>query len=139
MVCVVCGRAANTDFNYLCFACYHNLKHKLGVSRSDFRKYLRYGLGVHLHIPEDWNFKQVYDCVLEKHPTLFNFANLIENSFVLKLVFRPDLDLKPRVSYSLNDTYPLANNGVDWPLLRRFDYKPHQQIHFKQPEIRYLL
>ena len=40
----------------------------LGVSRSDFRKYLRYGLGVHIHIPEDSSFKQVYDGILENTP-----------------------------------------------------------------------
>ena len=101
MVCFVCGRAVNPDFNYLCFACYHNLKHKLGVSRSDFRKYLRYGLGVHLRIPEDLNFKQMYDCVLVKHPTLFNLANLIENTLVLKLVYPQGFRFKPMSELSI--------------------------------------
>ena len=70
-------------FLYFCRGCYHNLKHKLGVSRNDFRKYLCYGLGVHLRIPEDLDFKQMYEHVLEKRPTLFDFANLIENALFL--------------------------------------------------------
>ena len=74
----------------------------LGVSRSDFRKYLRYGLGVHIHIPEDSNFKQVYDGILEKHPTLFSLANLIENVLFLKLMLRKDFDLDVIRRYSLN-------------------------------------
>ena len=138
MACVVCGRNIKPYFDYFCFACYHNLKHKLGVSRNGFRKYLRYGLGVHLHIPEDWDFKQVYDCVLETHPTLFSLANLVENALFLKLVFRKDLDLKPNHSNSLND-HTTTNHGFDWPFDGRLDYKSHQQIHFKQPDIRYLL
>ena len=87
MQCFVCGINVKTTFIYFCRGCYHNLKHKLGVSRSDFRKYLRYGLGMHLRIPEDWNFKQMYEHVLEKHPTLFNLANLTENALFLKLFF----------------------------------------------------
>ena len=90
MVCFVCGRAVNPELNYFRFARYHNLKHALGVSRSDFRKYLRYGLGVHIYIPEDWNFKQTYNCILETHPTLYKLANLIENALFLKLLSRPD-------------------------------------------------
>jgi hypothetical protein len=74
----------------------------LGVSRSDFRKYLRYGLGVHIHIPEDSRFKQVYDSILEKHPTLFSLANLIENVLFLKLMFRRDFDLEVIRRYSMN-------------------------------------
>ena len=101
MECVVCGKNVKPNFNYFCRNCYHNLKRKLGVSRSDFRKYLRYGLGVHLRIPEEMNFKQVYDSLLEKHPTLFNLANLIENALFLKFVFRKDLDLKPSYCYPL--------------------------------------
>ena len=76
MECVICGKNVKPNFNYFCRSCYHIKKHKLGVSRSDFRKYLRYGLGVHLHIPEDWNFKLVYERIVEKHPTLFPLANL---------------------------------------------------------------
>ena len=66
MACIVCGRTVNPDFNYVCRNCYHNLKHKLGVSRNDFRKYLRHGLGAHLYIPEEMNFKQVYG-ILKKN------------------------------------------------------------------------
>jgi len=81
----------------------------LGVSRSDFRKYLRYGLGVHIHIPEDSNFKQVYDNILEKHPTLFSLANLIENVLFLKLMFRRDFDLEVIRRYSMNGCVRGAN------------------------------
>ena len=101
MVCVVCGKNLKPNFNYLCRGCYHNLKHKLGVSRSDFRKYLRYGLGVHLHIPEDWNFKQMYDSLLETHPTLYKLANLLENALFLKLIFSASIGLKPRRDYQV--------------------------------------
>ena len=102
MVCVVCGKKVKPICTYFCRGCYHNLKHKLWVSRSDFRKYLRYGLGVHLHIPEDWNFKQTYTCVLETHPTLYKLANLIENALFLKLVSHQDFDLETIRRYSLN-------------------------------------
>ena len=101
MECVICGKNVKPNFNYFCRDCYHNLKRKLGVSRSDFRKYLRYGLGVHLRIPEEMNFKQVYDSLVEKHPTLFPLANLLENALFLKFVFRKDLDLKPSHCYPL--------------------------------------
>ena len=109
MVCVGCGKNVKPNFTYFCRGCYHNLKHKLGVSRSDFRKYLRYGLGVHLHIPEDWNFKQMYDSLLETHPTLYNLANLIENVLFLKLLTRQDLHLKLNYCYPYND-YTFTNN-----------------------------
>ena len=109
MVCVVCGRNVRPICSYFCRGCYHNLKHKLGVTRSDFRKYLRYGLGVHLHIPEDWNFKQMYDSLLETHPTLYNLANLIENVLFLKLITRQDLHLKLNYCYPYND-YTFTNN-----------------------------
>ena len=102
MECVVCCRNVKPNFNHFCRRCYHGLKDTLGVSRSDFRKYLRYGLGVHIHIPEGNNFKQVYDCILEKHPTLFSLANLIENALLLKLVFHKDFDLETMRRYSLN-------------------------------------
>ena len=94
MDCVVCGKIVKPNFTYFCRGCYHNLKHKLGVSRSDFRKYLRYGLGVHIHIPEDWNFKQMYDSLLETHPTLYKLANLIENALFLKMLSRQDFYLE---------------------------------------------
>ena len=113
MVCVVCGRIVKLNFTYFCRGCYHNLKHKLGVTRSDFRKYLRYGLGVHLHIPEDWNFKQMYDSLLETHPTLFSLANLVENARFLKLVFHKDFDLKPNYCYASNDNLTITNYRVD--------------------------
>ena len=109
MVCVVCGKNVKPNFTNFRRGCYHNLKHKLGVSRSDFRKYLRYGLGVHLHIPEDWNFKQMYDSLLETHPTLYNLANLIENVLFLKLLTRQDLHLKLNYCYPYND-YTFTNN-----------------------------
>ena len=112
MACVLCGKSVKPNFNYFCRSCYHISKYKLGVSRSDFRKYLRYGLGVHLHIPEDWNFKQVYDSLCEKHPTLFKLANLIENALFLKFVFRNDLDLKPCRSYPLNDRTASTNSRI---------------------------
>ena len=102
MVCVVCGKNLKPNFSYFCRGCYRNLQHKLGVSRSDFRKYLRYGLGVHIHIPEDWNFKQMYDSLLETHPTLYKLANLIENVLFLKLVSHQDFDLETIRRYSLN-------------------------------------
>ena len=95
MACVVCGKNVKPNFNHFCRGCYHRLKNNLGVSRNDFRKYLRYGLGMRIRIPEDWNFRQVYDCLLETHPTLFRLANLVENALFLKLVARRDLDLKP--------------------------------------------
>ena len=98
------------NFNYFRRGCYHNLKHKLGVSRKDFKKYLSYGLGVRLRIPDEMNFKQVYDGLLEKHPTLFNLANLIENALFLKFVFRRDLDLNPSLSKSLNDRFTSTNS-----------------------------
>ena len=102
MECVVCCRNVKPNFNHFCRRCYHKSKDMLGVSRSDFRKYLRYGLGVHIHIPEDSNFKQVYDSICEKHPTLFSLANLIENVFFLKLMLRKDFDLETIRCYSLN-------------------------------------
>ena len=139
MVCFVCGRDVNPDFNYFCFACYHNLKHKLGVSRSDFRKYLRYGLGVHLRIPEDWNFKQMYEHVLEKHPTLFSLANLIENALFLKLMFSKDLDLRPSYCYPSNDNLTSTNHRVVCSDYRGANSKPHKQTCTKQSEIRLLL
>ena len=92
---MACANSGVFNVNYFCRGCYHNFKHLLGVSGSDFRKYLRYGLGVHLHIPEDWNFRQMYDSLLETHPTLFSLANLIENALFLKVVFHRDFDLKP--------------------------------------------
>ena len=101
MACVVCCRNVKPNFNHFCRRCYHKSKDMLGVSRSDFRKYLRYGLGVHIRIPEDSNFKQVYDSILEKHPTLFSLANLIENVLFLKLMFRRDFDLEVIRRYSL--------------------------------------
>ncbi len=94
MVCVVCGKNVNPNFTYFCRVCSRDLKHKLGVSRSDFGKYLRYGLGVYIHIPEDWNFKQMYDSLLETHPTLYKLANLIENALFLKLPSRQDFYLE---------------------------------------------
>ncbi len=100
MACLVCGKNVDTYFNYFCRGCYHDLKHTLGISRGDVIKYLRYGLGVHLRIPEDWHFKQMYDCVLETLPTLFNLAHLIEHALFLKLVSRADLDLKHSSSNS---------------------------------------
>ena len=103
MDCVACYKNVKPNFNYFCRSCYRIVKHRLGVSRSDFRRYLRYGLGVHIRIPEDWNFKQVYDCVLEKHPTLVSLANLIENTLFLKFVFRRDLDLETFRCYPFND------------------------------------
>ena len=109
MDCVVCGKNVKPNVAYFCRGCYRNLQHKLGVSRSDFRKYLRYGLGVHLHIPEDWNFKQMYDSLLETHPTLYNLANLIENALFLKLLTRQDLHLKLNYCYPYND-YTFTNN-----------------------------
>jgi hypothetical protein len=110
MDCVVCGKNVKPNFIFFCRGCYHNMKHKLGVSRKDFRKYLRYCLGVHLRIPEEMNFKQVYDSLLEKHPTLFNLANLIENALFLKFVLRSDLDLNPSLSKSLNDRSTSTNS-----------------------------
>ena len=138
MVCVVCGKNVKPNFNYFCRGCYHSLKHLLGITRSDFRKYLRYGLGVHLHIPEDWNFKQMYDSLLETHPTLYNLANLLENALFLKLIFSASIGLKPRRDYQVND-YTLANNGVACP-----DYCGHysftnKQVYNKRREIQYLL
>ena len=132
MVCVACGKNVKPNFNYFCRGCYHNLKHLLGVTRSDFRKYLRYGLGVHLHIPEDWNFKLMYDSLLETHPTLFSLANLIENALFLKLVSHRDFDLKPSYCYASNDNLTSANNRVvcsDY----RWDYsKFNKQVHHKR-------
>ena len=84
MECVICGKNVKPNFNYFCRICYHNLKLRLGITRSDFRKYLRHGLGVHLHVPEDWNFKQVYERLVEKHPTLFPLANLLEKALFLE-------------------------------------------------------
>ena len=106
MVCVACGKNVKPNFNYFCRGCYHNLKRKLGVSRSDFGKYLRYGLGVHIHIPEDWNFKQMYDSLLETHPTLFSLANLIEHALFLKVVFHRDFDLSLAIVMHLMITLP---------------------------------
>ena len=97
------ANAVKPSFNYFCRGCYHNQKHKLGVTRSDF-KYLRHGLGVHQHIPEDCNFKQAYECLVEKRPTLFPLANLLENTLFLKLVFRGGLDLRAVRSNPTNDT-----------------------------------
>ena len=94
---------------------------------------------MHLHIQEECNFKQVYDCVIEKHPTLFNVAKLIENALFLKLVFREDLDLKPSHSYPSNDNLTSANNRVVCYDYRRANNKPHKQIHIKQSDVRYLL
>ena len=109
MDCVVCGKNVKPNCAYFCRGCYHNLKHKLGVSRSDFRKYLRYGLGVHIHIPEDWNFEQMYDSLLETHQTSYKRANLIENALFLKLLSRQDLHSKPNYCYPYND-YTFTNN-----------------------------
>ena len=139
MQCFVCGRNVKTTFNYFCRGCYHNLKHKLGITRSDFRKYLRYGLGVHLRTPEDWHFKQMYEHVLENHPPLYNLANLIEHALFLKLIVSKDLDLKPSHSYPSNDNLTSANNRVVCSDYRRANNKPHKQIHIKQSEIRYLV
>ena len=138
MVCVVCGKNVKPNFTYFCRGCYHNLKRLLGITRSDFRKYLRYGLGVHLHIPEDWNFKQMYDSLLETHPTLYNLANLLENALFLKLIFSASIGLKPRRDYQVND-YTLTHNGVACP-----DYCGHysftnKQVYNKRREIQYLL
>ena len=94
MACVVCGQHVKPHFTYFCRGCYHNLKHKLGVSRSDFGKYLQYGLGVHIHIPGDFNFKQMYDSLLETHPTLYKLSNLIENALFLKMFSRQDFYLE---------------------------------------------
>ena len=94
MACVVFGKIVEPNFNYFCRGCYHNLKHLLGVSRSDFRKYLRYGLGVQVHISEHWNFRQVYDFILVKHPTLYKLAVLIESVLFLKFVSRNGIGLK---------------------------------------------
>ena len=132
MVCVVCGKNVKPNFNYFCRGCYHNLKHLLGVTRSDFRKYLRYGLGVHLHIPEDWNFKQMYDSLLETHPTLFRLAKLIENALFLKVVFHRDFDLKLSYCYASNDNLTSANHRVvcsDY----RWDYsKFNKQVYHQR-------
>ncbi len=94
MACVVCGKNLKPTLNYFRRGCCHISKHLLGVSRTDFRKCLRYGLGVHLHIREDWNFKKMYDNLLETHPALFSLAKLIENALFLKVVFHRDFDLK---------------------------------------------
>ena len=88
MSCCVCGHKIKHDFDHFCHNCYRTWKHKLSITRSDFRKYLQYGLGMHIRIPESWNFKQMHEHVLEKHPTLFNLANLIENALFLKLFFQ---------------------------------------------------
>ena len=112
MECVVCYRNVKPSFNHFCRGCYHKLKDMFGVSRRDFRKYLRYGLGVHIHIPEDSNFKQVHDSISEKHPTLFSLANLIENALFLKLVFHKDFDLEANRCYSLNDRHAFANGCI---------------------------
>ncbi len=132
MVCVVCGKIMKPNFAYFCRGCYHNLKLKLGVTISDFRKYLRYGLGFHLHIPEDWNFKLMYDNLLETHPTPFSQANLIENALFLKLVFHRDVDLKPCYCYASNDNHTSANNRVvcsDY----RWDYnKFNKQVYHQR-------
>ena len=138
MVCVACGKNVKPNFTYFCRGCYHNLKRLLGITRSDFRKYLRYGLGVHLHIPEDWNFKQMYNSLFETHPTLYNLANLVANALFLKLIFSASIGLKPRRDYQVND-YTLANNGVACP-----DYCGHysftnKQVYNKRREIQYLL
>ncbi len=63
----------------------HNLKPKLSITRSDFIKYLQYGLGMHIRIPEDRSFKHLHEHVLERHPTILNLANIIENALFLKL------------------------------------------------------
>ena len=94
MDCVACGRNVKPEFNYFCRGCYRNLKYKLGVSRSDFRKYLRYGLGVQVHISEHWDFRQVYDFILVRHPTLYKLAVLIESVLFLKFVSRKGMGLK---------------------------------------------
>ena len=138
MVCVVCGKNVKPNFNYFCRDCYHSLKHVLGITRSDFIKYLRYGLGVHLHIPEDWDYKQMYNSLLDTHPTLYNLANLLENALFLKLIVSASIGLKPRRDYQVND-YTLANNGVACP-----DYCGHysftnKQVYNKRREIQYLL
>ena len=126
MVCVVCGKNLKPNFSYFCRGCYRNLQHKLGVSRSDFRKYLRYGLGVHLHIPEDWNFKQMYDSLLETHPTLYKLANLIENALFLKMLSCQDFYLETTPSRDLYDNTTFTNYGVVRPN-HRWDYsKPHK-------------
>ena len=109
---VVCGEKVKPNFAYFCRGCYRNLQHKLGVSRSDFRKYLRYGLGIHLHISEDWDFKQMYDVLSETHPTLYNLANLIQNALFLKLLSHPDLHLEPSYCYASNDKHTSTNNRV---------------------------
>ena len=103
MSCVTCGRAVKPNFNYFCRSCYRQLKHKFGVSRGDFRRYLRCGLGVRIHIPEDMNFRQVYDRTFGTHPTLYKLANLIENTLYLKLVFHKDFDLEAIRDYHVND------------------------------------
>ena len=110
MECVVCGKDVKPIFNYFCRNCYHIWKYKVGVSRSDFRKYLRYGLGVHLRIPEDWNFKQMYDSLVEKHCKLYKLANLIEKALFLKLVFHPGFRFKSKPMLSTYDRHTPANN-----------------------------
>ncbi len=57
--------------------------HKLSITRSDFIKYLQYGLGV----PVSWSLNELHEHGLETHPTLFNLANLIENALGLKVIF----------------------------------------------------
>ena len=104
MECVICRKNVKPNFDYFCRSCYHNKKHKLGVTKTDFRKYLRHGLGVHQHIPEDCNFKQAYEHLVEKHPTLFPLANLLEKILFLKLVFRRGFDLRAIRSNPTNDT-----------------------------------
>ena len=138
MACVVCGKNVKTNFNYFCRGCYHNLKHLLGVSRSDFRKYLRYSLGVHLHISEGWNFKQMYDSLLETHPTLFSLADLIENALFLKVVFRRGFDLKPSYCYPSNDNHTSANNRVGCSDCR-WDYNKFNKFNKQVYHQRYLL
>ncbi len=68
MLCFVCGRNVETNSNYFCRGWYHNLKDKLSITSSDFRKYLPYGLGMRPRTPEDWDFKQMHERALEKDP-----------------------------------------------------------------------
>ena len=96
MNCYICGKNIKINFNHFCRSCYHELKRKLGITNKDLRKYLKIGFGDCLYISDTFSFKQMYELVSEKHPTIYKLANILENILFLKIILN-NYDLKSRL------------------------------------------
>ena len=67
------------QFQLVCRNCYHNLKRQIGITNKDLRKCLKIGFEDCLFMSDKFKFQQVCELMLEKQPTIFKLANLIEN------------------------------------------------------------